>query len=97
MTTADIQKQILKIKKIIKSQGEQDKSTISKLKTQLADIDKNVSKVARLSNKIKGEKLQSQKGGGCPYLKDIVAGKKRKKRRKEKGGSCSYHKKKRKN
>ena len=99
---SDIQKikgQLNKIKSLVKSERDQDKRTINKLISQLSNINGELKKLEKTSNKIKGGKLRAQKGGACGCLKDIMmsAGNKKRRRRskRKRGGMCGKsHKKK---
>lgn len=56
----NIKKQISKIKTLIKKKNNQDEKIIQKLLLQVGNIDKKISKLNTMSNKIKGGKLKSQ-------------------------------------
>ena len=56
----NIKKQISKIKTLIKKKNNQDDKIIKKLLLQVGNIDKKISKLNTMSNKIKGGKLKSQ-------------------------------------
>jgi hypothetical protein len=78
-----IKKQLEKIKILIEKERNQDKRTIRNLTNQMKNVDKSIGKLEILTKQIKGGKLRSQKGGGCPYLKDIIGGKYHKKSKKQ--------------
>ena len=82
---SNIKNNLSKLNNLIKQEKTADKKTIYKLQNQLNIINKNISKIVNMSNKIKNGRLKSQKGGNCAYLKKIVI----KKNKNKKGGKIT--------